>query len=448
MSMTYHLISDLLPRIAAGDGAAWGEILERLGPDLRRVALKLIGDEALAEDAVQETLLRVRAHAGRWRSLPTDAEGCARRWVLGIAANTSLELMRAKRRACIRERGATVSAPATVVDADTAIELAEDLERMRDEIAALPDGFRAAVVLRHLLGLPFSEVARQLGTPEGTAKTRAMRGMRRLRRRLGADRRSFTLAFASLRAPISPDHGGMAAWPISAEASNEAVPGRPVITIGSQLRSKAGPSRNHAAKRMFAAREGPNWQLRLAGTVATLALAVVVCCGALAQLHRHVSVDSSMNTWWDGDDGLAIQVGIERCGESGLLTCSVYDRHAYDKSDPLKDLIGKRVILAHMVSFTQGYRMEWPTDPRDPRCICRDRAGAVVATGRLPPDLVARIRRSLPGPSMEVIPALHDLQPDEVSSTAISTADDDRALEPSGIDVPSEVQPKLPRSNG
>jgi RNA polymerase sigma-70 factor (ECF subfamily) len=76
-----------------------------------------------------------------------------------------------------------VAAPAAAEPAAVA-ERHEDTERWAELLAALPRGWREAVVLRHVEGLPYAEVAEVLGRPVGTVKTHVHRGVRQLREQL------------------------------------------------------------------------------------------------------------------------------------------------------------------------------------------------------------------------------------------------------------------------
>jgi Sigma-70 region 2 len=72
------------------DGEVWSTLVTQVGPDIQRLAMCLIGDFALAEDAVQETLLLVRDHARRFAVRSSNGDDDARRWILGVAANAGL----------------------------------------------------------------------------------------------------------------------------------------------------------------------------------------------------------------------------------------------------------------------------------------------------------------------------------------------------------------------
>ena len=84
-----------LHRTAAGDPAAWAQVVEAHAAAMHRLCFGLTGDEHLAADAVQEAFLRIRRHARQFRG--SDA-ATAERWVLAIAANCARMHLRAARR--------------------------------------------------------------------------------------------------------------------------------------------------------------------------------------------------------------------------------------------------------------------------------------------------------------------------------------------------------------
>lgn len=176
-----------LRRLAADrDEAAWGIVLSAAGPALEGLARRLTGDSELAHDAVQETLLRVRDLAGGFSAPSVDPDAAALRWIMRITANTCLHLLRRERRLRQRARRAVEATPAAAPAAPEAALLRDEaLGHLRSELAELPVAVREAIVLRHVAGLAFAEVAAALGTSEDAAKKRVGRGLDTLRQRLG-----------------------------------------------------------------------------------------------------------------------------------------------------------------------------------------------------------------------------------------------------------------------
>ncbi|MCZ7645855.1 MAG: sigma-70 family RNA polymerase sigma factor [Planctomycetota bacterium] len=170
-------LAEALARLAEGpDREAWGALAAESGPALWSLARRLTGDDALADDIVQETLLQVRRHAARFRARPADRDGSARAWLLHVCANVALKLQRSERRREKRERAAA-SVPSQCEPAQAVL---------REEVASLPENLRTPLVLRYFGGLDYAQVAAQLGLREAAARKRVQRALERLRARLAA----------------------------------------------------------------------------------------------------------------------------------------------------------------------------------------------------------------------------------------------------------------------
>lgn len=156
------------------------------------VALRLSRGQADAEDLAAEAFLRAyRALRGY------DADRIAglklRPWLLTIVRNTARN---AARDAARRPGPPPVFEPVDEPSAGPSVEQQAERHDLGREVgallAALPEVQRAAVVLRHVIGLPTSEVAEVLSCPAGTAKSHISRGLARLRALL-ADRPALAL---------------------------------------------------------------------------------------------------------------------------------------------------------------------------------------------------------------------------------------------------------------
>ena len=141
--------------------------LYRLG---YKVAYRLLGERAPAQDAAQEALARAFA---AWRRVNGHAEA----WVSRVVTNLALDTLRRRgRRAPF--------APAQAVSVDTTA--AERLD-LRRALAELPRRQREVVVLRYLADLPEATVTELLGCSVGTVKQHAHRGLEHLRQALGVE---------------------------------------------------------------------------------------------------------------------------------------------------------------------------------------------------------------------------------------------------------------------
>ena len=140
------------------------------------MAYRLTGNDADAQDLVQEVLLRVR------RGLETYRPGSLEGWLSRIATNAFLDEVRRRRR---RPTVALPDDPERVLpaehDADAALAATTLPDDVQDALRSLAPEFRAAVVLCDVVGLTYEEIADQLGVPVGTVRSRIHRGRAQLR---------------------------------------------------------------------------------------------------------------------------------------------------------------------------------------------------------------------------------------------------------------------------
>ena len=125
------------------------------------------GDLAEAENVLQEAYARAFARWAQVRAYDFP-EAWVRRVALNLAAMAARRLRR--RAAALLRLGPPSAIP----------ELSSELLDLQHALRALPLGQRQVVVLHHLVGLPVEEVARELGVPTGTVKSRLARGRRAL----------------------------------------------------------------------------------------------------------------------------------------------------------------------------------------------------------------------------------------------------------------------------
>jgi RNA polymerase sigma-70 factor, ECF subfamily len=133
------------------------------------------GDLAEAENVLQEAYARAFARWAQVRAYDFP-EAWVRRVALNLAAMAARRLRR--RTAALLRLGPPSAVP----------ELSSELLDLHKALRALPLGQRQVIVLHHLVGLPVEEVARELGVPTGTVKSRLARGRRALAQVLDTDR--------------------------------------------------------------------------------------------------------------------------------------------------------------------------------------------------------------------------------------------------------------------
>ncbi len=159
----------------------WEEIARDHGRFLYTVAYRLTGNHDDTQDLVQEVLLRVR------RGLATYRPGSLEGWLSRITTNAFLDDVRRRKR---RPLEVVAELPERAIGVDVDPEQVLSRTRLPDEIQdalrALPEDFRAAVVLCDIVGLDYAEIADSLGIPPGTVRSRIHRGRAQLRKALAS----------------------------------------------------------------------------------------------------------------------------------------------------------------------------------------------------------------------------------------------------------------------
>ena len=218
---------DALARLAQQrDPQAWSVLLQLHGAAIQRVSRRILGEAALADDACQETLLQLRDQAGRFAAPASNAEAAARSWIMRVSCHTALRMLRKRKADRLREDRAghsTAGNRDAEPEASARAELAERLDALRCELAALPERERLPLVLHYHAGLEYADVAVALGCPVNTAKTRVHRGVERLRNRLAM--LGLVLATGALERLLSSGEAQAAEG--GAQAAESGDPGKP-----------------------------------------------------------------------------------------------------------------------------------------------------------------------------------------------------------------------------
>jgi RNA polymerase sigma factor (sigma-70 family) len=169
---------DLITACATGDEQALGSLYDRYGKVAYAVALRVLRDATLAEDAVQEAFLAV------WRQAATydPARGKASTWILTFVHRRAVDLVRRQHR--FQALPAELEAAAPVTSVDGVAERAALLGDVHAALRTLSSAERQVVELAYWGGLTQSQIATALGIPQGTVKSRTFAALAKLREAL------------------------------------------------------------------------------------------------------------------------------------------------------------------------------------------------------------------------------------------------------------------------
>jgi RNA polymerase sigma-70 factor (ECF subfamily) len=157
--------------------ARFQALCQSLRPDLLRFAFWLARDRALAEDVVQETMIRA------WKAQDSLLdEGAAKPWFLTI-------IRREYARSFERKRFVTVDVEELIAKEEPMLAAADDQELMelRAAIFKLPGEYREPLVMQVLMGYSTAEIAAELGLSNAAVLTRLFRARKQLRAMCGED---------------------------------------------------------------------------------------------------------------------------------------------------------------------------------------------------------------------------------------------------------------------
>jgi len=165
---------NLVRTASRGDAEAFAKLVRDNSSLVYRVALRMLGKDD-AQDASQEVWIRV------WRNIRNfRGESAFSTWLYRITVNTCLSMRQKESRREERELGDEtpyLSEPAGGdADPESASLSAELREEIQEALLRVRAEHRAALVLRHMEGLSYAEIAQVLDVPDGTAKGRVSRG--------------------------------------------------------------------------------------------------------------------------------------------------------------------------------------------------------------------------------------------------------------------------------
>jgi len=170
--------TDLVARAGRGDRAAAQALMARHLPKMLTVARRMLGNQAEAEDAVQDAFLKLWTHAARWQ----PGRALFETWLYRVVLNKCYDRLRRKPAAKLDEAMEIADPAAGADDLLLGSALAKEIEAALTE---LPERQRAAIILCHYQGCGNIEAAEILGISVEALESLLSRGRRTLRIRLG-----------------------------------------------------------------------------------------------------------------------------------------------------------------------------------------------------------------------------------------------------------------------
>jgi RNA polymerase sigma-70 factor (ECF subfamily) len=184
--MTSNEAETAISKAQAGDRTAFQSLVEQHSRDVFRLAFRITRNEMDAEDAVQETFLKAYQKLGGF-----DGRSSFGTWLYRITANTSIDVLRRRR----REEGRSDSlddeaaAPSRRLatenpSPDRLLFSTEVQSRLRIALDELTEMERAAFAMRHFENFPLAEISQILGLKESATKQAVFRAVKKVRRNL------------------------------------------------------------------------------------------------------------------------------------------------------------------------------------------------------------------------------------------------------------------------
>jgi RNA polymerase sigma factor (sigma-70 family) len=177
--------AEVMRRIREGDRSAVDELYQRFRRPAFALARRILADDALAEDVLQEVFLSV------WRDPAAfdRGRGSVASWLLAVVHHKAVDAVRReesqRRRQVMAEDELALDAPMATRDVEEEAWSRVVADQVRTALGVLSASQREALTLAYYGGYTQREVAALTGTPLGTVKTRMLAGMRRLRQELG-----------------------------------------------------------------------------------------------------------------------------------------------------------------------------------------------------------------------------------------------------------------------
>ena len=173
------VIVDWVIRARGGDQEAFAELVYLYQDPVYNFCYRMLGESVEAEDATQETFLRIHRNLRRY-----DTARSFKTWLLSIASNHCIDRLRKRRMQYVSLDDEPTAAALALSSSDPTPEVAALQGERSDAIQALlqqlDEHYRLAVIYRYWYEYSYAEIAREMNTTESAIKSRLHRARRRL----------------------------------------------------------------------------------------------------------------------------------------------------------------------------------------------------------------------------------------------------------------------------
>lgn len=174
-------------KIIAGEKEYFDLLVKHFQQPIYNLVFRMINQKEEAKDVTQEVFLKVYKNISNY-----DQQAKVSTWIYRIATNTCIDYLRKKREMLFKDEKQIDFSNDNIAFTDESklrspqqIYESQELSRaINQNISALPEKYRAVVILKYINDLTFEEIAKIIGEPENTVKTRLYRGRELLRKDL------------------------------------------------------------------------------------------------------------------------------------------------------------------------------------------------------------------------------------------------------------------------
>ncbi len=168
--------TELVRRLVAGDPAALEDAYKQYAPRCNAVAYRILQDDTIAQDAVQEAFFSLWQHR---QGLVVRSAGILP-WLVVVTRNAALAMVRSGQARTSREERSHSNEQRIAPDPGSVAEAHADADRLRRALSQLPDELRSIIEMAYFRYHTMAQIAQATETPLGTVKRRAQSALRQL----------------------------------------------------------------------------------------------------------------------------------------------------------------------------------------------------------------------------------------------------------------------------